>query len=159
MTDNISALPDDTHLAYIVSHEAWYARTPGVVDGPSVSVSASAEGSGGGVAWEFVTEEIVLSGKPVIRVKIFDDAFDAFAQIPQFFTTLAKEGIGSLSAVRDLLDEMGAVDETDRVGPAGSREMGMRARITLSLEGLVDQEDRARVADRVMRALSRDDGQ
>lgn len=115
-----TALPEDTHLAYIVSHEAWYARTPGVIDHPEINVMASAKGSGGGVAWEFMVEEVDLGrGEPAIRVKVFDDAFAAFAQIPEFFAAIAETPPQTLKAVRAALDAMGAVDETERHGPHG----------------------------------------
>jgi hypothetical protein len=114
-------LPEDTHLAYTVSHEAWYARTPGIVDQPQIMVAASAQGSGGGVAWEFsVTEHDFGSHGRAIQIGVFDDAFAAFAQIPEFFAALVAEKIDTLGGVRALLDRMGAVDETDRRGPAAS---------------------------------------
>jgi hypothetical protein len=107
-------LPDDTHLAYIVSHEAWYYRGDGK---PSLSVSASA--NGGGVAWEFEIEEMELGGKPVTRVKVFDDAYAAFAQVPELFAALADGAGTTLTACRGLLDMLGAADETGRTGPRG----------------------------------------
>lgn len=110
----MSALPEDTHLAYVVSHEAWYAQTPGVIDHPEINISASAEGNGGGVAWEFTVEEVDLgSHGPAIRAKVFDDAFAAYTQLPEFFARLAG-GITTLKQVQALLDDLGAVDETDR---------------------------------------------
>ena len=112
----MNTLPEDTHLAYTVSHEAWYASTPGIVSGPEIGIAASGEGSGGGVAWEFAVEEVDLgSHGKVIRLRIFDDAFAAYSQIPEFFAALDSEKIGSLDEVRDLLDRLGAVDETKRV--------------------------------------------
>jgi hypothetical protein len=106
-------LPEDTHLTYVVSHEAWYAKQ---VDRPQINVMASADG--GGCAWEFTVEEVDLgSHGPAIRVKVFDDAFAAFTQIPEFFDDLAADEIGTLDSVRALLDGMGAVDETKRTPP------------------------------------------
>lgn len=109
------ALPEDTHLAYTVTHEAWYARSlPD--DRREINITASAPG--GGVAWEFTVEEVDLgSHGPAIRVKVFDDAFAAFAQIPQFFANLAGGKVKTLDEVRDVLRLMGAVDETERRGP------------------------------------------
>ena len=106
-------LPEDTHLAYSVFHEAWYASVPGNVRQPEIGVAASAEGSGGGVAWEFAVEEVDLS-PTAIRVRVFDDAFAAFAEMPEFFAALAAEKITTLAQVRELLDRLGAVDETSR---------------------------------------------
>src|SRR5437879_2598105 len=105
-------LPGDTHLAYVVTHEAWYANA--LPDRhPEISVLASAEG--GGCAWEFMVEEVDLSPSgPAIRVKVFDDAFAVFAQMPEFFAALAAEKTDALDGVREILDRLGAVDETER---------------------------------------------
>jgi hypothetical protein len=111
-------LPEDTHLAYIVVHEAWYSQPPNNVridNRPTLTVQASAEG--GGVAWEFeIVEETTPPG--ALRVYVFDDAWQAFDQVPEFFFALV--GLGgkaTLEKVRGALDLLGAVDETDRVGP------------------------------------------
>ena len=107
-------LPEGTHFAYTVTHEAWYARSlPD--DRRELNISASALGASGGVAWEFTVEEVDLGshGLP-IRVKVFDDAFAAFAQIPEFFAALAANDIDTLDKVTLLLQHLGAVDETQR---------------------------------------------
>lgn len=114
-------IPDDCHLAYVVSHEAWYWEASRGNDNPHVSVSASAKGNGGGVAWEFQIEEMELGGKQVTRAKIFDDAYEAFTQVPELFAALADGGGSTLTGVRDLLDMLGAVDETERVSPYAER--------------------------------------
>ena len=111
-------LPEGVHLAYSVFHEAWYANVPPGVDRPSIGVTASAEGGGGG-GWSFVVEEADFDDHP-ISVRLFDDAFIAFAQIPEFFAELASGRVKDLQAVGHLLDSMGAVDETDRT-QEGSR--------------------------------------
>jgi hypothetical protein len=115
-------LAEGGHLAYIVMHEAWYASSPGIVDHPEISVSASFTGNGGGSAWSFGIEEVELGLRigPAIRVKVFDDAFPAFVQIPEFFAALASGQVTMLRDVRSVLDRMGAVDETERRGPDGS---------------------------------------
>ena len=133
-----NALPEDTHLAYVVTHEAWYANA--LPDRcPEINVMAAAEG--GGVAWEFTVEEVDLgSSGPAIRVKVFDDAFAAFAQIPQFFAVLASEGVASLRDVRATLDGMGAADETERRNsrngeiPAKATANRIRKAITVSAD-------------------------
>lgn len=115
-------LPEDTHLAYTVWHEAWYAdlnRIPG--EEPHLMVAASAEGSGGGVAWEFQIDGYQLGREPVTRVKMFDDAYAAFAQMPEFFAVLAEQTPQTLDDVRAILDALGAVDETPRVSPYPER--------------------------------------
>lgn len=118
-------LPEGTRLAYIVSREAWYSRVPGAsARRPDINVMASA--GGGGVAWEFTVEEVEIGSETAIRVKVFDDAFAAFTQIPEFFTRLAAGQVTTLDDVRELLACMGAADETQRRDPdaphAGYRE-------------------------------------
>jgi hypothetical protein len=106
----MTALPEGTHLAYAV-----FQSRPG--SGSSVGIAASAEGAGGPPAWEFRVEEATFtdsSGRRPICVRLFDDAFAALAQIPEFFAALADGSAKDLQAVRDLLDRMGAVDETQR---------------------------------------------
>ena len=139
MTSN--ALPEDTHLAYTVTHEAWYARSlPD--DRREINIAASA-GPGVGVAWDFTVEEVNLgSHGPAIRVKIFDDAFAAFTQIPEFFAALASEGVADLRDVCAVLDGMGAVDETERRGPHGvTRPVATAERIRRAIKDATDSED------------------
>ncbi|MEU6725536.1 hypothetical protein ABZ917_17655 [Nonomuraea wenchangensis] len=106
-------IPEDCRFAYVVSHKAWYCD---VIDAPSVTVCASA--LGGGVAWEFAIKEVELGGSPVIRAGVFNDAFAAFEQIPEFFATLGEERPSTLDAVVEILGRLGAVDETEYVRPA-----------------------------------------
>lgn len=108
-------IPDDCHLAYIVSHEAWYwavSRTPD--EKPHLNVQASARGSSGRAAWEFDISEHELGGKLCTRIEMFDDAYAAFADIPEFFVLLREHQPGTLREVRAILDGLGAVDETQR---------------------------------------------
>ena len=106
-------LSEGVHLAYTIFHEAWYADVPPGVACPSIGVAAVAEEGGGGGSWSFVVEEADFDPHPV-SVRLFDDAFVAFAQVPEFFAELASGRVKDLQAVRKLLDSMGAVDETER---------------------------------------------
>lgn len=109
-------LPDDTHLAYIVSHEAYYsdsARTPG--EKPHLNVQAAA--TGGGVAWEFEVSEWHLDREPSTQIEVFSDAYAAFADIPEFFALMREHSPGTLREVRGILDSLGAADETKRTDP------------------------------------------
>lgn len=111
-------LPKGTHLAYIVNQEAWYAVGVLRDQPPTVMVQASAKGQGGGVAWDFAVEDgSDLLGKPGLRLKMWDEAWEAFAQIPEFFAALASGEVTTLADLRGLLDSLGAVDETSRVSP------------------------------------------
>ena len=117
-------LPDGTHLAYSINHESrWWRQIPTQArpnnGRPSIQVCASAEGNGGGVAWEFAVVEHDL-GKtiPALKLGIFDDAWAAFADIPGFFASLADgDEMLTLDDVVAILKALGAVDETDRGEP------------------------------------------
>jgi hypothetical protein len=105
-------IPDDCHLAYIVSHEAWYWNALGSTEKPHLNVQAAAYG--GGVAWEFDVSEYHLGGKPCTRIQMFDDAYESFAQIPEFFILMREHRPGTLREVRGILDGLGAADLTQR---------------------------------------------
>ena len=122
-------LTDGATLTYTVSHEAWYSR---VVERPEIVVS--------GPGWEFVVTEHDHGDRNPIRVGVFEDAFAAFAQIPEFFAALAEQQPGTLTGVRAILDEMGATDETPRVSPLRERPVSLRDRIAAGLDGLVIDE-------------------
>jgi hypothetical protein len=147
-------LPEDTHLAYVVSHEAWYANA--MPDRhPEINVMAAAEG--GGVAWEFSVEEVDLgSSGPAIRVKVFDDAFAAFAQLPEFFALLAAEKADTLDSVCRILDRLGAADETERrsgkYGEIPAKATANRIRKAIEGSGTPDE-----AAAAVMRVLGMQD--
>jgi hypothetical protein len=109
-------LPEDTHLAYHVWSEAWY--TKAVRDKrPSIGVAASAQGTGGGVAWAFQITQYELGGKDCTLIEAFSDAYAAFTQVPELFAAFAEHAPGTLAEVRGILDNLGAVDETARVDP------------------------------------------
>ena len=109
-------LPEGTHLAYVVSGEAWYASAARR-EIPDLMVMASAEGAGGGEEWEFQITEQELGGEMCTRVKMFNDSYAAFTQMPEFFAVLARTQPKTLADVRSVLAGFGAVDETKRVSP------------------------------------------
>ena len=146
-------LPEDTHLAYTVWHEAWYAdasRIPG--EQPHLMVSAAADG--GGVAWEFQIDGYELGKSPVTRVKMFMDSYAAFAQMPEFFATMAEQRPVTLDEVRDILHALGAVDETPRESPYPPRNPSQRERLVAALDGL-QVPDPERVADVALSMIDR----
>lgn len=147
-------LPEDTHLAYTVWHEAWYAdasRTPG--EQPHLMVSASGDDEGG-VAWEFQIDDYELGNAPVTRVKIFEDAYAAFADMPEFFAALAERRPVTLDEVREILDGLGAIDETQRESPYPPRNPSQRERVVAELDSLRVPEPE-RVADIVLSMIDR----
>jgi hypothetical protein len=114
-------LPEDTHLAYVASHEVWYAAA-NRIDHPQLSIVAAHKG--GGCVWEFTAEQYELGGRQVVRVKMFFDSFAAYAQMPEFFAALAEQGEdATLESVRAALDSLGAVDETERETPLRYQDM------------------------------------
>ena len=114
-------IPPDTRFAYAVTHEAWYCTAIRTHDRQSVLIQAAADG--GGVAWEFIVEQVEhfqidnLGCGPALRLKMFDDAWDAFVQVPEFFSALQAKRPQHLTALREILDEIGAVDITARTDP------------------------------------------
>ncbi|MGS2645902.1 hypothetical protein [Streptosporangium sp. G12] len=109
-------LPNDCYLTYVISHEAWYAKVPGVIDVPRLSIVASSRG--GGCAWEFIAEEADLGPqRPSIRLRIFNDSFAAFEQIPEFFKAISEAKPTTLAGLVEILTGLGAVDDTERVEP------------------------------------------
>ena len=110
-------LPDGTHLAYMVTHEAGTASAiratmPDEYD--SLMISASSD-DGRGVAWEFNLADYRLGGRPALQVGMFYDSWPAFVQVPELFAALAEAGQPTLQDVVVLLESLGAVDETVRV--------------------------------------------
>lgn len=103
-------------LEYIVGDEQWHAETwrTGNGDDPTLVVSKSGERGG----WEFhIHDRSAKLQIPAVQVRIFDDAFAAFAEIGPFFTTLAAEQPTNLDQVREILDLLGFVDATERQMP------------------------------------------
>jgi hypothetical protein len=105
-------LPDGAFLAYYIPYEAWYCG-----DDPERLICVIARLKGGGCRWEFLIREVPTIG---LRVEVFDDAWDAFAEVPVLFAALARglDGAGDLAELRTLLDGMGATDVTPRTNPA-----------------------------------------
>jgi len=107
---------------YVVYGEAWYARgTSSLERNVTEEVTVSREGEDG---WEFlVTWHDLSRGRPPFaRVEIFDDAWAAFAEVPELFadlaTAAASVGDGpslTVAEVRILLERLGFVDTTARV--------------------------------------------
>ena len=158
-------LPEDCHLAYIVTHEAWYANAMPDRQ-PEIYVTATTEDDGS--AWEFGIREADFENRGVhpISVHVFDDAFAAFAQIPEFFAALAAEEVTTLGGVRTLLANLGAADETERKGAGGDlpakatakrirHAIAAAANASLGMHGLIEvSADDATAA--VMRVLGAD---
>lgn len=113
-------LPDDCRLTYWMRQETWYdrdIRNPG--DRPTIQIVAAADG--GGCAWEFDIEEHDFRSHTAVRLRIFQDAWAAFVEVPELFAALAAEQPTTLAAVRAILERIGAVDTTDRVPPPSVR--------------------------------------
>lgn len=108
-------LPEDTELTYIVGHEAWYAEANRRAN-PDPYLSVVCSYPDGGCAWEFQITEHDHSGG-CVRVEMFDDAFDAWEQVPELFQDMRHGPTRSLDDVRDILDALGARDKTPREDP------------------------------------------
>ncbi|MBF6326514.1 hypothetical protein IU451_28860 [Nocardia cyriacigeorgica] len=61
-----------------------------------------------------------MRGRPSVHAVVFEDAFKAFAQVPELFALLAELEPTSIQTVIMILDQLGAVDVTRRVNPHAS---------------------------------------
>jgi hypothetical protein len=67
------------------------------------------------VEWEFVVVEYDFGKGAVPHLEMFSDSWAAFEQVPELFAGLRDEADGAdLEAVIGLLDQLGAVDVTER---------------------------------------------
>lgn len=123
-----------TKYAYTVGHDAWYADGR-INPNPYLTVSSTNNG------WEIdiVDMSARLAGQRGIQVQVFDDAFDAFTDATDLLGILAAQKPDSLTAVRLILDGMGAVDATQRVAPAAAERA---ARLRADAAQLLAEADR-----------------
>lgn len=102
------SLPEGTHLVYMDNRRNQGHRREVI----EVMLRPIGGGTWATSEWKFGVEEYDLFGTNPICVEVFDDAFAAFTQIPEFFTSLATENITTLDALEALLLRLGAADET-----------------------------------------------
>lgn len=119
MTNLNGRAPAGHRYAYIVWDEQWHAREP------EHRIVIARESDQGGAAWEFNIVSHAdrlrrIQSGTYLRVEIFDDAWQAFTEIPELFAALAERKPPTLDALRGLLDELGLVDTTRRVQWAGA---------------------------------------
>ena len=114
----------ESRLTYTVTHEAWYASSAvQTLPGPyEVGVHREAldrAGQGSGVHWEFVIEwhdfkHLNDSHTYTPRVAVFNDAWQAFIEVPDLFAALAQDKPKTVKDVTDILDRLGFIDTTER---------------------------------------------
>lgn len=94
-------------LRYTIIHEAWYRHVT-----ESIEIVVGRYDPDGGCYWEFTVRKV---GDIGVRVDVFDDAWAAFTEIPEFFARLAAIGRrATLDDVRGILDGLGSQDATQR---------------------------------------------
>lgn len=108
-------------LTYTISHEAWYWDTVPRDNNETAEITVHREalssgGSHDGVHWEFTISWRDLGGVgPCPKVGVFDDAFAAFTEIPEFFAGLEKLTSPIMPEhVVALLDSLDFTDVTER---------------------------------------------
>jgi hypothetical protein len=121
----------NTQLCFTVYHEAWYWKTAGL---PNVVYEIGVhrqyvepDADAGCIEWEFTlrweTYGSEVRPRPHLGVQIFDDAFEAFADVPQLFTELAKVGVNAGEpspephVIEEILMTLGFEDITPREWP------------------------------------------
>lgn len=125
----IMNLPEGAHLAYSVLAEAWYAEAC-MANGRHPEIHIMAAHPEGGVSWEFCAEQYVFGpDNQAVELRIFENAFAAFIQMPEFFLLMEQHRPTTLRGVRDILDGLGAVDETKRRRDGGKVVQGKVVRV------------------------------
>jgi hypothetical protein len=114
-------LPEDCELTYIVCHED-HLHTLTQRDKPAIYVAAVHQE--GDHVWEFDVEEHNSPFEQHLQLQIFDDSWDAFEQIPEFFTALRTACPCTLIELRKVLDGLGARDATPRTRPGEQKAAG-----------------------------------
>lgn len=101
---------------FIVSHEAWYAKSIGL---PMPEISIIEAHPGGGCYFEFVIKWEVIRDELAPKIEIFDDAWIAFKKYNNLFKRLAL--LNNMSPqpkdIIQLLLELGFKDVTERKNP------------------------------------------
>lgn len=106
-------------LTFDVQHESWHwAANRGVGGRPTIYVSAEADD--GGCAWQFAAvehDQRDMGGHKAVRVEVFDEAFAAFREIPEFFAALDAMPATNLADVVTILRRLDIADVTEREMP------------------------------------------
>ncbi|MGV9336641.1 hypothetical protein [Nocardia sp. NPDC003726] len=112
-------MPNTT--AYVLVHEAWYTN-PQRVQRPTLTVAVRDQD--GAEEAEFEFEELppgTLAPDSSLKLRVFDDAFGALAQLPEFLAALAAERPTTVAELVAILDRLGAEDITVRTRPGDAR--------------------------------------
>ncbi|HCT78572.1 MAG TPA: hypothetical protein DGT23_18725 [Micromonosporaceae bacterium] len=111
-------MPEGTHLAYTVCREGeqWVVAPNSRPHGNNAFIEIRASNRERLLPWEFDVVEDDLGGETALRIHMYDDAWQAFTQIPDLFAAFAALAANdtemSLGDVIELLKSLGAVDET-----------------------------------------------
>lgn len=139
------SLNDNTKVkeqnGFVQYSRAWYKdilAKKKLVDDVGIVIGAL---SGGGCRYEFSVEWQMLGGKLAAELCIFDDAWDAFAEVPEVFKLLAEHSTSwpdhserdplTADGFCEKLKALGFVDFTEEIqgqGPVGLKANGAEAR-------------------------------
>jgi hypothetical protein len=108
-------------LAYSVTAEMFNSQQLADIGTPALYVNAGPADGGSGVLWEFTVTEHRHGTRKLIKLGIFDDAFAAFRDVPEFFAALDAMPAMSIDDVVVILRRLGAVDRTVREAPPSLR--------------------------------------
>jgi hypothetical protein len=118
--------PCDYLLTYVYGPESWLRRLPGMA---GTIIIAMVPTDRRGVRWEIAIHRDDDTGpEPSVRLEMYAEEFRAYAEVPELFAALAAEAPRTLEAVRLMLDRLGVVDDTPRVGPHGETDIGAAGR-------------------------------
>lgn len=116
-----------TRLNYIIGAETWYAPLLDREEpGRELRIGRDSyrpDGTDDGCVWEFTIVTHSLGASTALRVEAFDDAWAAFADVPDLFARLATmsnheaanhDRQWTLADVVAVLDDLGFTDDTPR---------------------------------------------
>lgn len=100
------------YLAYVVTHEAWYAQSPGTpASPPPKGLRITYRDPHARPIWEVTVTEAVDGS---LDSAVYADTWEVFADVCAW---LGSGGTSSLTSLRTVLEMRGATDETVRTGP------------------------------------------
>lgn len=103
---------DDYRYTYCLNHEQdYYAKLPPRMQVEEIRVQRTHRD--GGEAWDLAFTQHDLGG-PTLKMVMFGDSWDVFAEVPELFERLRSDQPSSLEELRVILRNLGFIDITRR---------------------------------------------
>jgi len=105
--------PKGYTYGFVQLSRAWYADSWLVTVDAVEEIAIGLYAKDGSCRWEFYIRWHDLGGQAVPRVEVFADAWQAFAEAPELFATLAERAKLSQSECCEMLQSLGFADKTE----------------------------------------------